>query len=55
MTSDKNGKGIVRAAYKLNRVILIRGESRNTAGSNTGAEDGESADSADITEMKEAI
>jgi hypothetical protein len=38
VTSDKKGKGIVRAVYKLNSVILIRGESRNTAGSNMGFE-----------------
>ena len=43
VTSDKKGKGIVKAAYKLNSVILIKGESRNSAGSNMGVEDGEEA------------
>jgi hypothetical protein len=56
VTSDKNGNGIVRAAYKLNSVILIRGESRNIAGSNTGAEDGEEAiGSTDMAEIREAV
>jgi len=56
VTSDKNGNGIVRAVYKLNRVILIRGESRNTAGSNTGAEDGEEARGcADMAEFGKAV
>jgi hypothetical protein len=56
VTSDKNGNGIVRAVYKLNSVILIRGESRNTAGSNTGAEDGEEVRGcADMAEIREAV
>jgi hypothetical protein len=52
VTSDKNGNGIVRAMYKLNSVILIRGESRNTVGSNMGFEGkGDSGGGTDIAQI----